>query len=142
MESETTDEDRELIREAKDLYWEHYEPGKHVVTSALRTKSGNTYFGINLMPDMIGNAEIHAEPVALGQAVLANDTNLDTFVAVWPGRKLESGEEVSKDELKTISACGVCRELIKSYGEDTWIIIPGDDGPVKRKVRDLLPARP
>lgn len=131
-----TGADHHLIEEAMELYRERFVPGEHLVTAGLLTASGNTYLGINMRPDIIGNAEIHAEPVALGQAVLARDTDLETSVAVWSGR------EGTGEELSVISACGVCRELIKNYDPETMIVIPGDEGPVKCSVTDLLPARP
>lgn len=127
-----TADDEALLAEAREVALAHYAPDKHWVATVLRAASGNTYAGVNLDPD-IGAASVHAEGVALGAAIVAGETDFETVggVIVDPDRST-----------RAISSCGVCRELLSSFAPDIDVIIPGDDGPVKVALPELLPAQP
>lgn len=125
--------DRELITEAEELLREHHEPGRHRCSAALRTSSGATYTGINLITG--GRADVHSEPVALGRAVMAGDADIETSVAV-----IYEDDDAS-NPMRVVSACGDCRELFYTFAPGVDVVIPGTDGPAKAPLSELLPAK-
>ncbi|MNC78625.1 Blasticidin-S deaminase [compost metagenome] len=44
-------------------------------------------------------------------------------------------------EIKVVSPCGMCRELIADYGKDCKVILIEDDNLTKVDIIDLLPLR-
>lgn len=128
-----TAEDKDLMKQAEDVLREHYVPDRHKTGTAIRTKSGNVYTAVSLNTPM-GKDGIHAEPIAIGQAITAKDPKLETSVAVQK-------DPDNDQEMRVVSACGICRELIRVYGPDTKIIIPGEEGPVKASISELLPGK-
>lgn len=128
-----TKEDEELIEAAEDLLRQHHEPGRHRCSAALRASSGEIYTGINLITG--GQADVHSEPIALSQAVMAGDHDIRTSVAV-----IYENDDAS-NPLQVVSACGACRELYDTFAPDVEIIIPGDPEPVKASLLDLLPGK-
>lgn len=144
-----TDEDWTLIEEATAVIERQYKPGKtrtsRTVGGALRTADGTVYTGVNLTADT-PRASVCAEPIALGGAIADGRTDLDTVVAVLyrPYNEPEfDGDEDDPPETRIISACGVCRELLRDYDPSVRVIVDGEphgyDEPVKRPVTDLLP---
>lgn len=131
---ELTDEDHELIETATETLAEHFEPGRHEVASALRTGSGEVYTAINLVPG-VGTAAVHCEPITIGMAIMDGEAEFEASVAVTYADRDPDGEVV------VVSACGVCRELMADFDPDTWVFLPGDDGPAKVPVSELLPKR-
>lgn len=134
METESlSNADRELIEEAKEVLREFHEPGRHRCSAALRTQSGAVYTGINLITG--GQPDVHSEPIALGRAVMAGDPNIETTVAVV------YEDDDARNPMRVVSACGVCRELFNTFAPDVDIVVPGEDGPVKATLSELLPAK-
>ncbi|MDX1745048.1 MAG: hypothetical protein R3324_03845 [Halobacteriales archaeon] len=127
-----TEADRALIDQATDVLQALTNSSFHSVGAAIRTNSGATYTGIDLLPS-VGTAGIHAEPIAIGRAIIDGEPGLETSVAV-KGVGTPQGPRV-------ISACGVCRELINDYAPEARIVVPGPDGPVKRPIGDILPDK-
>lgn len=144
---ELADEDVDLIERAIETIRPRYvpgsDPGARAVGAALRTDSGAVYTGVNLTA-ATPRASVCAEPVAIGEAVTDGETEFDTIVAVLyrPGNEAQS--EVSEGELfpdaAVISACGVCRELIRDYDPSTSVVVRTDDGLGKVRVDELMPA--
>lgn len=129
-----TAEDEALIDAAEDVLETHFEPGRHEVSSALRTTSGRVYTAINLVPS-VGTAAVHCEPITIGNAVLDGETSFETTVAVtYADPSDPSGPMV-------VSACGVCRELLRDFDPTIDVIVPSDPGPVKAAVTELLPGK-
>jgi cytidine deaminase len=128
-----TDEDSALIAEAEAVLEELHVPGRHRCSAAIRASSGEIYTGINLITG--GQADVHSEPVALGRAVMAGDAEIETSVAVI------YGDDDSSNPMEIVSACGVCRELYDTFAPDVDVIVPGDEGPVKAPLSELLPAK-
>lgn len=126
--------DEALIAEATDVLHEQFEPGRHVVASALRADSGATYAAINLRT-RVGNAQVHCEPITVGNAIAAGETGFETTVAVC----YEGGDP--SGDVRVVSACGVCRELLRDHCPGVDVVFRGEDGPVKAPVEALLPAR-
>lgn len=147
-EEKLTDEDHDLIEEAREVLRTHFVPGTHEVAVAMRTTSGNTYQGINFRTH-VDTAGVHAEPIALGQALLADDMDIEVSAAVhfpqlethYPDNSLES-EPDEYPPGQVLSACGICRELIADYSPDAKIIVPDNEGTVKYPISDLLPVHP
>lgn len=128
-----TEADRELIEAATALLRKRFEPDRHRCAAAVRTDGGTVYTGINLLPD-VGVAGVHAEPIAIGQAVVAGEPDIATSVAVV------FEDDDPDDETKVVSACGVCRELIRSFAPDARVIIQSEDALVRVPIAELLPA--
>lgn len=128
-----TDADQELIAEAEAVLEEFHEPGRHRCSAAIRSSSGEIYSGINMITG--GQADVHSEPVALSQAVMAGDTDIETSVA------MVYEDDDSSNPMRVVSACGVCRELYNTFAPDVVVIVPGEDGPVKAELSELLPAK-
>lgn len=129
-----TDADRELIGAAEDCLEAHFDPERHRVASALRTGEGEVYSAINLTTS-VGSAEVHCEPITVANALMDGADHLDATVAVvYPDADPTNDPQV-------ISACGVCRELLRDFDPAIDVIVEGPDGHVKRPVTDLLPAK-
>ena len=123
-----TEKDHELIDAAKAVIRKNFENGRHQVGAAIRTKSGRIYSGVHLESPGI---DICAEPIALGMAISNGEREFESIVAVGSG---------SDRKYRVLSPCGVCRELIKFYGEDISVIFVGDGDLKKCRAKDLLPG--
>ena len=119
-----TEKDQELIDAATAVIRKNYEPDRHGVGAAIRCKSGNVYSGVHLESPGI---DICAEPVALGMAISNGEREFDSIVAVAMG----DGRDP-----QVLSPCGICRELIKYYGEDISVIFVEDGDLKKCKAKD------
>ena len=123
-----TDRDQELIEAAKAVIRKNYENDRHQVGAAIRTRSGKIYSGVHLESPGL---DICAEPVALGMAISNGEREFDSIVAV--------GMEFGKEPY-VLSHCGICRELIKFYGEEISVIFV-EKGEIKKcRAKDLLPG--
>lgn len=129
-----TEADRELIDAATTTLAASHVPGRHRCAAAMRSTSGDIYTSINLMTG--GVTDVHAEPIALASAVQAGDPQIETSVAVI----YEDDDAIRP--ARVVAACGVCRELLHAFVPDVVIIVPGDDGPVRAPLSELLPASP
>lgn len=129
-----TDSDRELVDATTETLRDHYVPGRHRTACGLRTASGATYTSINLITSL-GATQVHCEPIAIGMAVLDDETDFETSVAVrYP-------DEDTTREPQVVSACGVCRELLRDFAPTIDVIVPGNGEPVKVGLPELLPAK-
>jgi len=129
---ELTEENEELIEAATELLKRQYEPDRLVTSAAVRGDSGSLYTGIGLRTD-IGGTGVHAEPVAMGQAISNGERDIETSVAV-------TYHDVPTDgEPRVVSACGICRELIDYYSTDADIVLLEDGKRVKIPVSEALP---
>lgn len=130
-----TIEDKQLIKAAKDAISRYYKYGKHHIGAALRTKSGKIFTAVHLEAN-VGRVAICAEAIAVGKAISEGENGLDTIVAVRHPKPDEQNQEI-----RVVSPCGICRELISDYGADTKVMFP-DNGEVKKcAVLDLLPYK-
>lgn len=114
------DEDVVLFQQAADLLQEVHDPVIHQVAAALRTRSGNTYRGIHLGSRRIN---VCAESSAIANAEMALDHEIEVIVAVC---KDDAGRII------VTNPCGVCRELLTTYGKDTQVLV--DLAGIVRKV--------
>lgn len=123
--------DDELVAAATAAVTRAYDSGKHFVGAAIRTSGGAIYTGVNLQA-YVTRISVCAEPIALGQAVLAGDGEVARAVAVL---RTERGAPV------VCSPCGMCRELLGDYGPSAEVIVPGDHGPTTVRIGELLPNK-
>lgn len=114
----------EVVKSNCDIYTNL---GMHV-GCALRAKSGKIYKGINLKT----SHSICAEQVAIGQAFVSGEREIDTLVAVKMDN--EGGTRV-------VSPCGLCRYIFEKMGLEFDVIVEDSQkGKVlKVKTTELLP---
>lgn len=127
--------DFELIEEAKTKITQLYEDDRHHVGAALRTKSGNIVSAVHIEA-YVGRVTVCAEAIAIGKAISDGEKGFDTIVAV---RHPYSDEE--ERELKIVSPCGMCRELISDYAPDCFVILNIDGENVKTQISNLIPLK-
>lgn len=101
--------DQELIEVATEVAKDSYDVIHHCVGTALRTKSGVIYVGMN----MDGIISICGEQVAISNAYIAGDRQIATIVSV--GVKKDGSTEI-------IAPCGTCRQFFVEYAPNVEII--------------------
>jgi cytidine deaminase len=128
--------DRELIAAAVAAIKERYRDDWQEVGAALRTRRGTIYTGVNL-DAYLGRMAVCAEAVALGRAVVdLGDAGIDTIVAVRHPPPYEKDQDI-----KVVSPCGACRELIFDYDRNARVIVPNGKTPAVVPIGDLLPNK-
>ena len=128
--------DKELVAAAIAAIKERYRDDWQEVGAALRTRSGTIFTGVNL-DAYLGRMAVCAEAVALGRAVVdLGDAGIDTIVAVRHPPPDEKDQDV-----KVVSPCGACRELIFDYDRDARVIVPNGKTPKAVPIGDLLPNK-
>jgi cytidine deaminase len=119
--------DKALITQARELIRTRKKENRHSVSAVLRTNSGKVFEGIHLEA-YVGRIAVCAEAIAIGQAAVDGDTEIETIVAVY-----KDGE--------IVSPCGMCRELISDYSPEARIILKDESGEFKVRVDELLPLK-
>jgi cytidine deaminase len=128
--------DKELIAAAIAAIKTRYRDDWQEVGAALRTRQGTIYTGVNL-DAYLGRMAVCAEAVALGRAVVdLGDAGIDTIVAVRHPPPYEKDQEV-----RVVSPCGACRELIFDYDREARVIVPNGNTPKVVPIADLLPNK-
>lgn len=127
--------DRELIDVATDLIMARYRENRHHIAAAVRGKSGKIYTGIHL-DTYVGRASVCAEAVALGQAMSAGETGIDSIVSVRHPRPREQHSEP-----QLVSPCGICREMLNDFAPGAAVLLDGPEGIHRRPVEALLPDK-
>jgi len=124
---ELTEPDHELVQVALDVIGRNYDNinYNHTVGSAIRTKSGKVYTGINC-DGIHGSC---AEFISMGTARSAGERDFDTIVAVFNG---------APNHL--LPPCGNCRQMLLEYSPDIKVILNDENlKMVKVAISDLLP---
>ena len=106
------DKDVALVEVAKELIRGRFKEGSHHIGAALRTKSGHVCLGVHV-EGHVGRVAVCAEAIAIGNAAIVGDTEIDTIVAVT-----EMG--------RIAPPCGMCRELISDYSPNANVILEDD----------------
>lgn len=138
MADTITNDDEELIEAARDVIRDAYVHGTHYVGAAVRTTDGEIYTGVHVEAN-VGRASVCAEPVVLGTATAngVDDVDIDTIASVR-----HPGPAEDEDEIKVVSPCGVCRELISDVNPKMQVIYPSDNDDLKKSPAiDLLPSK-
>lgn len=126
-----TDAARAAFSPADDGRFDH---AAHVVTAAVESGDGD-YYTASSLPASVGRASTCAEPGAIGAAVAAGAREFERIAAVEHPRG-------DADEFAVVPPCGVCRELVVDYGDDSRVVVRTADGEVGAvPAVDLLPAR-
>ena len=133
--STLTAEDEALIQAAKDIITKRYRKRWHHIGCAMRTKSGKIYTSIHV-DTYVSSLALCAEQVAIGMAATAGDADIDTIVAV----RHPSPNEADQD-IKLVSPCGRCREMICDYGPKANVILMHGDAIIKVPVEELIPEK-
>jgi cytidine deaminase len=122
-----TNEERQslidLANEARKLAYAPY--SNYPVGSALRTKSGRLYTGVNIENAAYPHT-MCAERVAIFKAVSEGESEFEVIAVVT-----NNGG----------SPCGGCRQVMAEFGLDTIVLIADGDGNLQKEmtVAELLP---
>jgi cytidine deaminase len=128
--------DKELIAAAIAAIKTRYRDDWQEVGAALRTRQGTIYTGVNL-DAYLGRMAVCAEAVALGRAIVdLGDAGIETIVAVRHPPPYEEDQEI-----RVVSPCGACRELIFDYDRNARVIVPNGKTPIVVPIADLLPNK-
>ena len=122
----TQQEKQSLIDLANAARERAYVPYSHyAVGSALRTKSGKIYTGVNI------------ENAAYPQTMCAERVAI--FKAVSEGEK--EFEAIAVVTNNGGSPCGGCRQVMAEFGLDTIVLMANGDGDIVKEttVKELLP---
>ncbi len=118
---------RELYEIAVSMLPRAYAPfSKYQVGAALLTKDGKLYTGVNVENSSFGGT-ICAERTAFAKAVSEGDKEFEKIAIV------SSGGEAWP--------CGICRQFMKEFCDDDFVIITGNDADSIRTytLAELLP---
>lgn len=135
MEYEISIEDQTLIASAGEMIKKRYEWGRHHVGAALRTKTGEIFTAVHV-ESSLSRVTVCAEAMVIGKAISEGYKEFDTIVAVR-----HPDPDHADREIKVVSPCGMCRELIADYGEDCKVIVALEGVLSKVDIAELLPMR-
>jgi cytidine deaminase len=130
-----TEKDHALIKQAKDLMLKRCKTRSHQLTSVVRMKSGNVYSGVHVGL-YVRRLSTCAEAVALGTALTEGEEGIDTIVTV----RMKS-PEIPYEDIRIVSPCGICREMISDYDRDATVIMEKDGELVKFPIMELIPEK-
>ncbi|KPF96312.1 cytidine deaminase [Rhodopseudomonas sp. AAP120] len=131
-----TDADRALIASAVETITKRYRNDWQEVGAALLTRTGRCYVAVNL-DAYLGRMAVCAEAVALGQVITElGEAGIDTIVAVRHPKPHDTDRDV-----RVVSPCGACRELIWDYDRNARVLVPGPDGVEAVGISELLPNK-
>jgi cytidine deaminase len=134
-EAPATSADEELVAAATSAIRARFVAGRHQIAAAIRDSVGGTYVGLHLEAT-VGRASVCAEAVALGAAVLAGATDLETIVAVRHPLPAESAQDI-----RLVPPCGLCRELLLDYAPHAGVLLTRDRRLVRVGLAELLPEK-
>lgn len=125
---------KELINMAIEVRKNAISPTKYYVGAALLTDSGKVYTGCNLGTED-GIFNICAERVAICKMLSEGERSFSK-IAVVGG---------PKDKLIYTTPCGVCRQLIMTFGKDIEVVMgyTNENGEIEEKImkiNELLPG--
>lgn len=121
---EPLESERRVISAAESLARTLGHDPNHTVAAAAMDTRGNIHMAVNVYHFTGGPC---AELVTLGVAAAANAGPLLTMAAAGDGGR------------GLISPCGRCRQVMLDLHPDLLVAVPGEDGPVMRPIRKLLP---
>ncbi|MCX6499631.1 MAG: hypothetical protein NTU93_12660 [Arthrobacter sp.] len=124
---ELSSADVELYEAARRLLITAHHSENHRVAAAMRGGSGTIYLGLH-----IGSKRINvcAESSALANARIAQEDTIHSVVAVSMD---------GSSEPQVTNPCGLCRELLRSYGAETFVLVDAEGEVEKVRIKELLP---
>ena len=126
----------QLIDIAKKTITDRFHAKQHRLATTILTKDGEITTGINV-EGSFGCNDVCAEQIALGVALSKGLTNIETVVTV---KHPKQGDD--NQELRVVSPCGKCRELLNDYAPNAEVILPDENNNLtKVMVKELLPNR-
>lgn len=128
--------DKELIAAASEAIKKRYRNDWQEVGAAMRTRDGRVITGVNI-DAYLGRMAVCAEAIAIGRSITeSGDNGIDTIVAVRHPRPHEEDQNI-----KVVSPCGSCRELIHDYDPKARVIVPNGPEPSVMTIGELLPNK-
>ncbi len=127
------DKDRQLIERARDIIRKNYVESKKynmTVASALVSRKGKVYVGVNFENKVSDETSICSEMAAIARLIGHGEKEIGTIVAVTDNPK-------SKTRYKIMTPCGVCESVIQNFG-DPFVIVSETD---KVKAKDLYQCK-
>ena len=117
----------ELLEAAREVQESAYVPySEYRVGAALRAADGTVFVGCNIENANYSNS-LHAEEVAIAEAVKAGYREFDRLV-------------VSSSERDGVTPCGMCRQTLAEFcGEDLVVVCDEGDGVSEHTLGELLP---
>lgn len=119
--------DRELIQEASALLLKEHDPALHRVAAAARGVSGRIYLGLSIATPRV---MVCAESTAIANAKMAGDAAIQAIVSVGLG---------PDDVPIVINPCGVCREMVPTFGRDLRVLVDAGGHVAAASPDELLP---
>ncbi|MDQ3008928.1 MAG: cytidine deaminase [bacterium] len=132
---ELTSLDQQLIEAAIAHIKQHFSEKKHRLATSILTGNGEILTAVNV-EGSFGCNDVCAEQVALGVALSQGKNDIACLVTAKHPRPEEANQDV-----RVVSPCGKCRELIIDYAPNAWVILRSGDDVLKVKATDLLPYR-
>lgn len=131
-----SDLDYELIAAATEAIKKRYRNDWQEVGAAMRTRDGRIITGVNI-DAYLGRMAVCAEAIAIGRSITeGGDKGIDTIVAVRHPRPHEADQNI-----RVVSPCGSCRELIHDYDPQARVIVPNGPEPSVVSIGELLPNK-
>jgi cytidine deaminase len=127
--------DRALVASASRLIARRYQPGRHHIAAAVRTKSGKVYLGLHL-DTYVGRASVCAEASAVARALTAGADPIVCTVSVRHPRPTEPDRR-----LQVVSPCGICREMLMDFAPQADVILQADGALKRLPIAALLPLK-
>jgi cytidine deaminase len=118
---------KDLVEVARDAYEDAYAPySDYRVGAALVTVDGTLFTGCNIENENFSNS-LHAEEVALAQAVKRGFRAFDAVA-------------VSSPERNGLTPCGMCRQSLAEFCDDDLLVLAEGDEYTEYTLGELLPA--
>jgi len=119
---------KDLVEVARDAYEDAYAPySDYRVGAALVTVDGTLFTGCNIENGNFSNS-LHAEEVALAQAVKRGFRAFDAIA-------------VSSPERNGLTPCGMCRQSLAEFCDDDLLVLADEgDEYTEYTLGELLPA--
>lgn len=117
----------DLIQAAREIQSEAHVPySEYRVGAALQTVDGTVFAGCNIENANYSNS-LHAEEVALSQAVATGHRDFSRIA-------------VSSDRRDGVTPCGMCRQTLAEFCDESFVVITDhDDDWEEYTLGELLP---
>ncbi|MFC7096194.1 cytidine deaminase [Halobaculum marinum] len=116
-----------LVAAAREAFADAYVPySEYPVGAAIRTADGTVFVGCNIENANYSNS-LHAEEVAIGEAVKNGHTEFDRLA-------------VASDARDGVTPCGMCRQTLAEFCDaDLEVVCDEGDGVSTYTLGELLP---
>jgi cytidine deaminase len=118
---------QDLIDAAREIQAESYAPySEYAVGAALLTSAGTVHLGCNVENANFSNS-LHAEEVAIGDAVRDGHREFDRLA-------------VSSGARDGVLPCGMCRQTLVEFCSESFLVLTDHgDGIQEYRLGDILP---